>query len=321
MSLSSGVYMLKLVHQQHCISGIRNPVYLLCVFRDEHLLLEYFVDYYRSLGVTHIIMIDNLSEDRGPEYLKSLKNINLLLYRTEDSYRDAAFGTAWINQLLQEHCINQYCFTVDVDELFVFDSRRYRDLHDLVDEMESSGSNAVPATLLDMYPRKVNDNYQQGTAFLTHSPFFDDLNETYYEVWHELYETSVFRVGGVRKRKFGVTACMQKFPLFKYDFSPLGVAPGYHVFQHNGEVLFQSDKIKLHRDPGVLLHFKFIKPQLAEFVEQRINRNEDWDDSAEYRAYREALGGKDNVLEFFDEKFSRKFENIESLGKFLRSPE
>jgi hypothetical protein len=187
--------------------------------------------------------------------------------------------------------------------------------------MESSGSNVVPASLLDMYPEKVNDNYQKGAAFLSHSPYFDDLNETHYEVWHELYETFVFRVGGVRRRKFGVTACMQKFPLFKYDFSPIGVAPGYHVFQHNGEVLFQSDKIKLHRAPGVLLHFKFIKPQLIEFVDQRIDRNEDWDDSAEYRAYREALGSKDNMLEFFDEKFSKRLEDIEDLRMFLCGPE
>jgi hypothetical protein len=313
--------MLKLVHQQQSIARNRNPVYLLCVFRDEHLLLEHFVDYYRSLGVTHFIMIDNLSEDRGPEYLRNLKNLDLLLYRAEESYRDAAFGTAWINQLLQEHCINQYCFTVDVDELFLFDSRKFPTLHTLIADMESSGSNAVPATLLDMYPEKTHDNYRQGSPFLSHSPFFDDLNETWYEVWHQLYDTFIFRVGGVRKRKFGVTACMQKFPFFKYDFSPLGVAPGYHVFQQDGEVLFQSDKIRLHRCPGVLLHFKFIKPQLAEFVEQRINRNEDWEDSAEYRAYREVMGSNGDAMEFLDEKISKRFESIESLEKFLRHPD
>ena len=107
---------MKLVLKQSRGPRPARPVYLICVFRDEHLLLEYFVEYYRTLGVTHFILIDNLSGDAGPEYLKSLENINLWLYRTEDSYRDAAYGTRWVNELLREHCGGHYCFTVDVDE-------------------------------------------------------------------------------------------------------------------------------------------------------------------------------------------------------------
>jgi hypothetical protein len=261
-------------------------------------------------------MIDNLSEDEGPEYLKSLNNINLRLYRTEESYRDAAYGTKWINQLLEQSCINQYCFTVDVDELFVFDSRKYQTLNDLIDDMEDSDRNAVPVTLLDMYPKKLNDNYFRGAEFLSHSPFFDDLNEAYYEDRGEVYESFNFWVGGVRKRVLGVEACITKFPLFKYNFYPLAMAPGYHFFQEDGEVLFQSEEINLHSEPGVLLHFKFIKPQFQQFVEQRISNNQDWENSAEYRSYFKALQTK-NTLEFYDERFSRRLRSMGSLNKFL----
>ena len=61
--------MLKLTYQQKRSSIQPRPIFLLGVLRDEHLLLEYFVNYYQSLGVTHFIMIDNLSKDEGPEYL------------------------------------------------------------------------------------------------------------------------------------------------------------------------------------------------------------------------------------------------------------
>ncbi len=98
---------LKLVHRQQNEFEAVRPIYLICVFRDEYLLLQYFINYYISLGVTHFIMIDNLSEDEGPGYLKSLENINLWLYQTGDSYKDAAYGTTWINQLLQVHCKGQ----------------------------------------------------------------------------------------------------------------------------------------------------------------------------------------------------------------------
>ncbi len=309
--------MLKLVHQQQSDREVLRQIYLLCVFRDENLLLEYFIQYYRALGVTHFIMIDNLSEDEGPEYLKRLENINLRLYRTEDSYRDAAYGTGWVNQILEQYCVDQYCFTVDVDELFLFDSRKYQNLHDLIDDMESSGKNVVPVTLLDMYPERTNDSYQRGAEFLSHSPFFDDLNETYYEEREMIYEAFTFKVGGVRKRVLDTTVCIHKFPLFKYDFYPVGMAPGYHVFQVDGNILFQSEKIRLQVEPSVLLHFKFIKPRFQEFVAQRIKRNEDWDDSVEYRAYGKALGTEKSELELYDEKFSRRLRSVGSLNKFL----
>lgn len=309
--------MLRLIHQQKSNSEPERSIFLICVFRDENLLLEYFIEYYRALGVTHFIMVDNLSEDGGPEYLRSLTNINLRLYRTDESYREAAYGTKWVNDLLQRHCIDQYCFTVDVDELFMFDKRSYLTLLDLIDDMEKSGENVVPATLLDMYPAKMNDSYQRGSRFLDHSSFFDDLNEEYYEERGAVYDSFTFKVGGVRKRVLGVSACINKFPFFKYNFYPLGLAPGYHFFQQGGSVVLQSDDIKLHGKPAVLLHFKFIKPQFQAFVEQRIVRNEDWENSAEYKSYLQVLETKKS-LEFYEQRYSIEMLDNNDLNKFFR---
>ena len=71
-------------------------------------------------------------------------------------------------------------------------------------------------------------------------------------------------------------------------------------------MLFQSELIRIHAKPGGLLHFKFIKPHFQAFIEQRIDRNEDWDNSAEYRAYRDAMGTGGNPLVFYDDGFSKK---------------
>lgn len=307
---------MKLVHQQECRVKQPRSIYLLCVFRDEYLLLDYFVNYYRSLGVTHFIMIDNLSEDGGPEFLKSLKDINLRLYQTKSSYKEAAYGTKWVNQLLQRHCTGKYAFTVDVDELFFLDPRKYLTLQHLVDEMESSNVNAVPVTLLDMYPEKTNDSYQRGQGFLAHSPYFDVMNTTFYQERGSIYGKYCHKVGGLRKRALGKEVCIHKFPLIKYDFNPIGVAPGYHFFQDDGKILRQCDKIRLHDQFGVLLHFKFIKPNLAEFIQSRIKNNQDWDDSTEYRAYSKVLEGQEE-LSLYDVKYSKKLISIEDLEQFL----
>lgn len=279
------------------------------MFRDENLLLEHFIEYYRSLGVTHFIMIDNLSGDEGPEYLKSLKNINMLLYQNSSSYENAAMGTDWVNNLLEEHCVGQYCFTVDADELFCINTEKYALLNGLIDEMEATQTNVVPVTLLDMYPKETNDNYKKGNSFLTHSPFFDDFNETFYETRGGVYKSFVFMLGGVRQRVLGITVCINKFPFFKYDFAPLGVAPGYHFFQTDGKVQLQSDKISLFPEAAVLLHFKFLKPNLGEFYQTRVNESllEEMASDGARRAARTWVNENEQYAQMFADKSSVNF--------------
>ncbi len=292
------------------------PVFLLCVFRDESVLLDHFISYYQSIGVTHFIMVDNLSEDNGVDYLQQLKNINMMVYQAKGSYKEAVFGTQWINYLLKKHCIDQYCFTVDVDELFYFYKNKFDNLHQLITDMEARGNNAVPVTLLDMYPKKTNNDYKKGVDFLEHSPFFDQLNSIYYNDGFTIYKNFTHKTGGVRERVFDKIVCIHKFPFFKYNFHPLGLAAGYHFFQLEGEVIKDSDKISLYEKPAVLLHFKFIKPNLKEFFEKRVKLNEDWDNSIEYKSYASVISNNSSI-ELFDENYSTQFKNNNSLNQFF----
>jgi hypothetical protein len=310
---------MQLIHQRSQPQTLGRAVFLVCVFRDEELLLDYFVRYYRKLGVTHFLFVDNSSVDAGPEFLMGLDDVNLWLYRTEDSYRDATQGTDWINRLLADHCVGEYCLVVDADELFMFDSSRYTDLNALVGEMEASGSNVVVTTLLDMYPRETNDSYQKGADFLTHSSLYDAWNAKYYREQGPIYKSMKHKVGGVRERVLGTTACIHKFPLFKFNFSPIGVAPGVHFFQRKGKVLLKSRKIRLHADPSLLLHFKFIKPNLKEFFQARIDNNQNWDNSVEYRSYSQAMEGK-GKLEFYSPEYSVDFNKAGGLDGFFNLP-
>lgn len=307
---------MEIIHQASSGPSAGIPVYLICVIRDEELLLPYFIEYYRELGVTHFIFIDNGSIDGGPAFLANLRGINLTLYRCEDSYRDANFGTDWVNEALAKHCSNQFCFTVDVDELFRFDTGRYSSLSALLQDMAQSGANVVPATLLDMYPAELNDQYRAGQGFLEHCPYFDAPNPDYYEQHGEIYETWAHRVGGVRKRIFGKRVCIHKFPLIRYDFAPIVTAAGYHYFRVDRKTIKRSNKIKLLSHPAVLLHFKFIKPQFTDYVSRRIRQDQDWSDSAEYRAYAEKLA-KQPKLSFMHGKYSTRLSTNSSLTQFF----
>ena len=61
-------------------------VILISVVRDELLLLEYFIQHYAQLGVTHFVFVDNGSEDDTVEYLLNKTDIDCQVYHTIDSY-------------------------------------------------------------------------------------------------------------------------------------------------------------------------------------------------------------------------------------------
>ena len=60
------------------------------------------------------------------------------------------------------------------------------------------------------------------------------------------------------------------------------------------------------------LHFKFIKPNFHEFINQRILNNEDCDNSREYKIYKEI-----DVSNIYDENFSIKLKSKDQLDKIF----
>ena len=90
---------------------------LLCVLRDEYILLEYFINYYEKLGVTHFIFIDNDSSDGSFEYLLDKKDTNMMLFKNTGSFKSSNFGSMWVEELLLLYCKDKWCLTIDIDEL------------------------------------------------------------------------------------------------------------------------------------------------------------------------------------------------------------
>ena len=60
-----------------------NSIILICVVKNELLLLEYFLTHYKTIGITHFIFIDNNSTDGSLEYIQNVTD-NILLYSTND---------------------------------------------------------------------------------------------------------------------------------------------------------------------------------------------------------------------------------------------
>jgi hypothetical protein len=191
-----------------------------------------------------------------------------MLFKTVDSYKNNRFGTTWINHILSTYCKNKWCAVLDIDEIIRVDN-----LNELIIDMNKQSANICNFYLLDMYPKHDQLEYKKGTPFLSHSNYYDkesDINKDYHS--------------GVRKRTMNVCAFLKKKSFFKYTFSCCAnINIGYHelnIYEYKHYTC-----IRFYNKTLILLHFKFIKPNLKDFFITRVQNNQDWNDNIEYRKY------------------------------------
>lgn len=299
---------LKLIYKND-IKILNKNIYLISVLRDEELLLPYFIDYYKNIGIDQFILIENNSTDRSVEYIKSRKDCNIILFSTQSSYKENLFGTKWVNYILDMYCKNKWCIVVDIDELIKIEYEN--NLINFVNKLEKYNYNLVYCLLLDMYPKCINNEYLKGSNFLEHSNYYDKYIEENIEIEY-LHNKSLLIKGGVRKRLFNLNCSISKIPIFKYTFYNFNIDIGCHLFKCKkcGELWKKPDKhfnnseFRISPKLELLLHFKFIKPDLKNFFQKRINLNQDWNNSNEYKNYIKNFNEN-----FYDPKCSIKYTN------------
>jgi GR25 family glycosyltransferase involved in LPS biosynthesis len=309
-----------------------DSISLICVLRNECLLLPYFIEYYIKLGVTHFTFIDNGSSDGTLRYLLNYKATEIQVYRTNDSYAKNEYGVAWVNEVLNEQFKDMWCLVVDVDELLI--PRNNISLGQLRDNMKHANANILVTCMVDFYPKDFFvRNYVRGQPFLDHSNVYDKM--THDNITVAVQDDNAVTVkGGVRHRitKSGVpnndSYCITKKSFFKYDFYnshrlslgmhwvlPLGFTDW---IDFSGKWEVSNKMLKFHPWPHILGHFKYLKPNIKEVFKERVRREEDWsglegghdkkDKSMEYKEYVENF--KDS---FYSESVSEHWNTLENL--------
>jgi Glycosyl transferase family 2 len=183
-----------------------NPdeVRLFLVVRNEIAKLPFFFSYYRNLGVGRFFVMDDGSDDGSREFLLDQEDCHL--FHSTISYKESACCTRWQNLLSDTYGIDHWCLAVDSDELLVYPDCENISLPAFCKFLESEGSAALFAPLVDMYPD--SDLSQAvcvpGTPFYDICPFFDkDYSFLETGAANEAKELPpVTVIGGPRMRKF-----------------------------------------------------------------------------------------------------------------------
>ncbi len=275
----------QLVALQNRTRGLRNTdILVFSTLRNERLRLPWFLTYYRNLGVTHFLIVDNGSDDGSADYLAAQPDVSL--WRATDSYKRARFGMDWVNWLLARHGHGRWCLTVDPDEFFVYPFCDTRPLRALTDWLDASSIRSFSAMLLDMYPKGPLDAavYAEGQDPFEIAAWFDSGNYTisrnplYHNLWIQ---------GGPRARTFFAdrperAPALNKIPLVKWHRS-YAYASSTHMLLPRG-LNATYDEWGGEKASGVLMHAKFLNTFPAKAAEE-LSRRQHYANSHEYRAY------------------------------------
>ncbi len=285
---------------------------LFSTMRNEKVRLPYFLRYYRDLGITHFLIVDNDSDDGSREYLAAQPDVSV--WTTQHSYKRSRFGVDWVNSLLMRYGHGHWCLCVDPDEFFVFPFCDTRPLLALTDWLDASSIKSFSAMLLDMYPKGPIGAvpYREGQDPFELSDWFDSGN---YLISRNKRYGNLWIQGGPRARAFFTDAperapAMNKIPLVKWDRAYAYVSSTHMLLPRGLNQVY--DEWGGEKASGCLLHAKFLDTFAAK-AEEEMARKQHYANSHEYRAYKAGLNDQPDLWCKWSEKYIN-WRQLEILG-------
>lgn len=280
--------------------------------RNERVRLPYFLRYYRNLGVSHFLMVDNGSDDGSAEFLAKQDDVSL--WTTSASYKRARFGADWLNWIARKHAHGHWALTVDPDEFFVYPFSDTRNLRALTDWLDASSIRSFGAMLLDMYPKGTLDAraYREGQDPFEIANWFDSGN---YMITKNKRFGNLWIQGGPRARAFfsdnpARAPALNKIPLVKWHRAYTYVSSTHNLLPRGLNLVY--DEWGGEKASGVLLHAKFLDT-FSEKAKEELERKQHYAASHEYKAYAAKLKDNPDLWCKWSEKYIN-WRQLEILG-------
>ncbi|MFN0115397.1 MAG: glycosyltransferase family 2 protein [Paracoccaceae bacterium] len=310
---------LKARHQMALVrdrTALIRPGDILCFacVRNERLRLPWFLAHHRALGVRQFLFIDNASDDGTADYLAEQPDASM--WRTDGDYRASRFGMDWVNRLLARYGHGHWCLILDADEALVYPHHDSRTLADLTAWLDRRGQAALPAMLLDMYPRGPvgSAGYVEGANPFETLEWFD---ATGYRAGRHGTQGGRRVQGGPRERVFFPDApdrapTLNKLPLVRWHWR--------HAFVNSTHTALPPRLNAVAEVPdavsGVLLHSKFLSLAIDKAREDSLRRVHFHDPDA-FAGYYDRLIADPTLWVSGSLRFSG-WEQLEELGLMSR---
>ena len=216
------------VHGPEEVTIEPDELVVLCVVRDGRPYVRSFVEHYASMGVKHMVFLDNGSTDGTVE---TLQKYDVTVLRTTLPFRN--YQLHMRRYLIRRFGKGRWSLTVDMDELFDYPYSDVVDLSSLLRYLNNGGYTAVVAQMLDMFPEKPLNSLAGDEGELA-----DSEDEPLKEL-HRFYDISGVRVqdyyplggnnnvltneeirwfrDGIKTTLFGHRAMLSKHPLVFFD--------------------------------------------------------------------------------------------------------
>lgn len=286
------------------------------VVRNEVTRLPYFLQHYRQLGVSHFLFVDNGSTDGTRALLADQPDVSL--WETGESYRLSRFGLDWLTWLKARHAHGHWCLTLDADELLIYPHHDSRPLSALTDWLDQQRIEAMPAMMLDMYPRgplgqQVYAPGQDPTEVLG---WFDAGS---YMIQKQEPLQNLWIQGGPRSRIFFSddprrSPTLNKVPLVKWNRRYVYVNSTHAALPRRLNRVY--DETGGERISGLLLHTKFLPEVVAKSAEEK-QRQEHFNNSVLYDDYYDGLVSEPDLWCPSSTKY-RGWRHCEALGLMSR---
>jgi hypothetical protein len=186
----------------------------ICIVRNANGYIRSFLRYYRMLGVTRFIIIDDRSVDGTTSALSNIADVDL--YTSHIEYKDTNRGKDWRDAFFDMYGRNRWYLSLDADEFLVFPGYEKRSIRDFIRDLEIVGIDRSHSAMLDVYPPgplRTGNFVDDGSKWpFDVSSHFDGDG---YTIKAERFGNAVR--GGPRQRLFGRDMRLSKFPLLWVD--------------------------------------------------------------------------------------------------------
>jgi Glycosyl transferase family 2 len=295
------------------ISCTENELIVLCTVSNGLPWVKSFVEHYFSLGVKHIVLLDNDSTDGTVEACSRYDGVTVLCTKAPYKTHQLHMRRYLIDRFGNEG----WSLFVDMDEHFDYPYSDIIPLDSLLGYLNSKAYTAVTAQMLDMFaesPLSVRKHKPVETWKAEHR-FYDisDVKRINLPEEGDLLRRNVFESdevavrlrGGVRERVFGFSPFLTKYPLTFSDGTIQGRQRPHKIF--NARIADLT---------CVLFHYKFYGLSLQGYWKTSIDMK-DKENPQRRRVYEQYMESLEDDTDLQIKRESAK--EISSVNELLEN--